>query len=37
MPSEETKILKFNKYLNSDKAPATIHADIECSIKKVDG
>ena len=29
MPSEDTKILKFNQYQNSDKAPFIIYADLE--------
>ena len=37
MPSEDTKILKFNQYLKSDKVPFIIHADLECIIEKIDG
>ena len=29
MPVEDTKILKFNQYHNSDKAPVIIYADLE--------
>ena len=35
--SEVTKILKFNQYQKSDKAPFIIYADIECIIEKIDG
>ena len=37
MPSEETKILEFNQYQKSDKAPFLIYADLECIIEMVDG
>ena len=37
MPSEDTKILDFNKYQKSDKAPFIIYADLECLIEKIDG
>ena len=30
MPSEDTKILEFNQYQKSDKAPTIIYADLEC-------
>ena len=33
MPSEDTKILEFNQYQKSDKAPFIIYADLECIIK----
>ena len=36
MPSEDTKILEFNQSQNSDKAPFTIYADLECIIEKSD-
>ena len=36
MPSEDTKILEFNQYKKSDKAPFIIYADIECLIEKID-
>ena len=29
MPSEDNKILVFNQYLKSDKAPFIIYADLE--------
>ena len=32
MPSEDTKILEFDQYQNSDKAPFIIYADLECII-----
>ena len=34
MPSEDTKILEFNQYQKSDKAPFIIHGDIECISEK---
>ena len=37
MPSEDTKILEFNQYQKSDKAPFIIYADLECEIEKTDG
>ena len=37
MPSEETKILEFNQYQKSVKAPFIIYADLECIIEKIDG
>ena len=37
MPSEDTKILEFNQYQKSDKAPFIIYADLECIIEKTDG
>ena len=37
MPSEDTKILEFNQYQKSDKAPFVIYADLECLIEKIDG
>ena len=37
MSSENTKILEFNQYQKSDKAPFIIYADLECIIEKVDG
>ena len=37
MPSEDTKILEFNQYQNSDKVPFIIYADFECIIEKIDG
>ena len=37
MPSEDAKILVFNQYQKSDKAPFIIYADLECLIEKIDG
>ena len=37
MPSEDTKILEFNQYQKSNKAPFIIHPDLECIIEKIDG
>ena len=37
MPSEDTKVLEFNQYLKSYKAPHLIYADLECSIEEIDG
>ena len=34
IPSEDTKIFKFNQYQKSDKTAFTIHADLESLIKK---
>ena len=36
MPSEDTKILEFNQYQKSDKAPFIVYADLECIIRKID-
>ena len=36
MPSEDTKILEFNKYQKPDKATFIIYADLECLIEKID-
>ena len=36
MPSEDTKILEFNQYYKSDKAPFVIYVVLECIIKKID-
>ena len=36
MSSEDTKILEFNQYHISDKAPFLIYADLESSIIKID-
>ena len=36
MSSENTKILEFNQYQKSDKAPFIIYADLECVIEKID-
>ena len=37
MPSKDTKILEFNEYQKSDKAPFIIYADLEHLIEKIDG
>ena len=37
MPFEDAKILKFNPYQQSDKAPFIIYADLECIIENNDG
>ena len=37
MPSEDTKILEFNQYQISYKAPFIIYTDLECKIEKIDG
>ena len=37
IPSEDTKILEFNEYQKSDKAPLIIHADLECLIENIGG
>ena len=36
MPSEDTKLLKFNHHQKSDKASFIIYADLECIIQKTD-
>ena len=37
MPSEDTKILEFNKYQKSANIAFLIHADLESMIEKTDG
>ena len=37
MRSEDAKILQFNQYQISDKAPIIIRADLKCIIEKIDG
>ena len=37
MPSQDTKMLEFNQYQISDKAPFIIYKDLECIIKQNDG
>ena len=37
MPSEHTKILQFNQYQKSDKAPFFIYVDCKCIIGRIDG
>ena len=36
LPSGDTKIIEFNQYKKSDKAPFIIYADLECLIEKID-
>ena len=36
MPSKDTKILEFNQYQKSDKAPFINYADLECITEKTD-
>ena len=37
MSSDDTKILEFNQYEKSDKAPFIIYVDLECIIEKING
>ena len=37
MSSEETKILEFNQYQKTAKAPFMTYADFQCLIEKTDG
>ena len=37
MLSEDIKIIEFNQYQKSDKAPFIIYVDLECIIEKTDG
>ena len=37
VPSEKDNILEMNQYINSDKMPYIIYADIESLITKIDG
>ena len=37
MPSKDTKILEFNQYQKSDKAPFVIYTNLKCLIEKIDG
>ena len=37
MPSEDTKILEFDKYHKSDKETFIVYADLEILIEKTDG
>ena len=37
IPFEETKILEFNRYQKSDKAPFIIYANLDCVKEKTDG
>ena len=37
MPSEDTKMFKFNQCHKSEKTPSIIYADIKSLIKRIDG
>ena len=37
MPSEDTEILEFNQYKESDKAPFIIFEDLACILENIDG
>ena len=37
MPFEDTKLLEFNQYQKSNKAPFIIYTDLECILEKIDG
>ena len=37
MASKDNKILEFNQYQKSDKAPFIIYTDLECIIEETDG
>ena len=37
MLSDDTKIIEFNQYQKSDKAPSIIYADPEWVMQKIDG
>ena len=37
MSFKNTKILEFNQYQKSDKAPFIIFADLDCIIEKISG
>ena len=37
MASGDTKILEYDTYQKSDKAPFIIYADLECIIEKIQG
>ena len=34
---KDTKIIEFNQYQKSDKAPFLIYEDLKCIIEKIDG
>ena len=36
MPSEDTKVLEFNQYQKSDKAPFIGYSDLECITENID-
>ena len=37
MPSEDVKILEFDQFQKSEKAPFIAYGDLECIIEKIDG
>ena len=37
MPSQDTKVLEFNKNQKIDKVPFIVYSDLECLIEKIDG
>ena len=37
IPSEDTKISKFNQYKKSGTAPFLVYADLECLMEQTDG
>ena len=37
MPSKDTKILEFNQYQKSVKAPFIVYPDFKCLIENIDG
>ena len=37
MPSEDTKMVEFNQYPKSEKAPFIIYTNLNCLIKIIDG
>ena len=37
IPSGDTKILEFNQYQKSDKAPFIVYTDLKCITEKIDG
>ena len=36
IPFEDTKLLEFNQYQKSDKAPHITYADLECLIERIE-
>ena len=37
MPSEDVRILEFDQFQKSEKAPFIAYGDLECIIEKIDG
>ena len=37
MPSEDTRVLEFNKYQKYQKVPFIIYVDLKCEKEKIDG